>query len=106
MSTQIKTSPSPFLTLLQQINDGIRIFEPFLRTPQGMQEFRDTVARLQEMETLGLIGKLFIQTRIYRGEEHTELVMIRGGLTEDGKRLLLSQEILTGVGVTKNEPPQ
>lgn len=79
---------SPFLSLLKQINDGVQIFEPFLRTPEKMQEFDDTVARLQEMEDLKLIRKLFVQTRTYRGEESVDFVMVVGGLTEEGQRLL------------------
>lgn len=86
MSTQI--SPSPFLSLLQQIADGVTIFEPFTRAPEKLTEFEDTVARLKEMERLELIGKLYIQTRTYRGEESIDMVMVVGGLTEEGKHLL------------------
>ncbi len=85
MSAQVQ---SPFLSLLKQINDGVQIFEPFLRTPEKMQEFNDTVTRLQEMEDLKLIRKLFVQTRTYRGEESVDFVMVVGGLTEEGQRLL------------------
>lgn len=86
MSTQI--TQSPFLNLLQQIADGVSIFEPFTRAPEKLVEFEDTVARLKEMERLDLIGKLFIQTRTYRSEETIDMVMIVGGLTEEGRRLL------------------
>ena len=79
---------SPFLSLLKQINDGVQIFEPFLRTPEKMREFNDTVTRLQEMEDLKLIRKLFVQTRTYRSEESIDFVMVVGGLTEEGRRLL------------------
>jgi len=85
MSAQVQ---SPFLSLLKQINDGVQIFEPFLRTPEKMQEFNDTVTRLQEMEDLKLIRKLFVQTRTYRSEESIDFVMVVGGLTEEGQRLL------------------
>ena len=85
MSAQVQ---SPFLSLLKQINDGVQIFEPFLRTPEKMQEFNDTVTRLQEMEDLKLIRKLFVQTRTYRSEESVDFVMVVGGLTEEGQRLL------------------
>ena len=85
MSAQVQ---SAFLSLLKQINDGVQIFEPFLRTPEKMQEFNDTVTRLQEMEHLKLIRKLFVQTRTYRSEESIDFVMVVGGLTEEGQRLL------------------
>jgi hypothetical protein len=85
MSAQVE---SHFLSLLKQINDGVQIFEPFLRTPEKMQEFQDTVARLHEMEDLRLIRKLFVQTRTYRSVESIDFVMVVGGLTEEGQRLL------------------
>jgi hypothetical protein len=91
MTPQVSPSPlhpSAFLKLLRQINEGVVIYEPFLRLPDKLQEFQDTVARLQEMERQGLVGRLFIQTRIYRGEECIDFVMVTGGLTEEGKRLL------------------
>ncbi len=64
------------------------IFEPFSRTPEKLGEFDDTVARLKEMERLGLIRQLFTQTRTSFGEEQINLVMVVGGLTEEAKRLL------------------
>jgi len=81
---------SPFLELLKQIDAGVTIYEPFLRTPEKLQEFDDTVARLQEMEQLGLVKRLFTQTQSSSGSERINFVMIVGGLTEEGKRLLSS----------------
>ena len=54
---------SPFLNLLIHISDGVVIYEPFPRDAQGLSEFQDTVHRLREMERLGLVGRLFVQTR-------------------------------------------
>jgi len=85
MPSQIQ---SPVLTLLHQIDAGVTIYEPFLRTPEKLREFGDTVARLQEMERLGLINRLFVQTRTLSGEEHIDMVMVTGGLTEEGRRML------------------
>jgi len=85
MSAQLH---SPFLDLLKQIESGVTIFEPFGRTPEKLREFDDTVARLREMERLGLIRQLFAQTHTSFGEEQINLVMITGGLTEEAKRLL------------------
>ncbi len=85
MSAQLQ---SPFLGLLKQIDSGVTIFEPFGRTPEKLCEFEDTVARLQEMERLGLIRQLFTQTRTSFGEEQINLMMVVGGLTEEAKRLL------------------
>ncbi|MDQ3252900.1 MAG: hypothetical protein M3R15_03160 [Acidobacteriota bacterium] len=45
--------------MLKQIESGVKIFEPFGRTPGKLREFDDTVARLKEMERLGLIRQLF-----------------------------------------------
>lgn len=83
----VKTQP-PFLSLLKQIADGVTIYEPFTRAPERLSEFNDTVARLREMEHLGLIGKLFIQTRTSSGAESIEMVMVTGGLTEEGLSVL------------------
>ena len=82
---------SPFLDLLKQIANGVIIFEPFPRTAEGVSEFQDTVHRLREMERLGLVGKLFLQTRASREAEIVDMVMIQGGLTVEGKRLLGDQ---------------
>ncbi len=85
MSAQMQ---SLFLDLLRQIESGIVIYEPFLRTPEKRREFDDIVARLQEMERLGLVRRLFTQTRASSGDERIDFVMVVGGLTEEGQRLL------------------
>ena len=79
---------SPFLELLRQIDDGVTIYEAFNRTPDKLREFADTVARLEEMKRLGLVRQLFTQTRTSFGEEQVVMVMVVGGLTEEGRRLL------------------
>lgn len=82
---------SPFLGLLRQIADGIVIYEPFPRDARGLSEFQDTVHRLREMERLGLVGRLFVQTRRSRDAEVVDMVMVQGGLTAEGQRLLADQ---------------
>ena len=84
---------SKFLDLLKQIGGGVVIYEPFRRDPQGMLEFQDTVHRLQEMERLGLVGRLFLQKRAGRDEGYIDLVAIQGGLTAEGQRLLNEESI-------------
>lgn len=85
MSAQVQ---SPFLDLLRQIESGVVIYEPFGRTAEKLREFDDTVARLQEMERLGLVKRLFTQTRASSCGERIDFVMIVGGLTEEGRSLL------------------
>ena len=82
---------SAFLDLLKQIGSGVVIFEPFRRTAEGVNEFQDTVHRLREMERLGLVGRLFEQTRTNREGEYVNLVMVQNGLTDEGRRLLAEQ---------------
>jgi hypothetical protein len=82
---------SPFLDLLNQIASGVTIYEPFRRDAQGMAEFQDTAHRLREMERLGLVRQLFVQIRSSRGAEVVDLVMVQGGLTREGQRLLDEQ---------------
>ena len=79
---------SPLLELLRRVADGVTIYEPFDRTPERLREFSDTVARLEEMKRQGLVRQLFTQTRSSFGEEQITMVMVVGGLTEEGKRLL------------------
>lgn len=86
-----KAMSSPFLDLLKQIADGVVIYEPFPRDTQGMTAFQDTVHRLREMERLGLVGRLFVQTRTSRDAEYVDMVMVQGGLTVEGQRLLADQ---------------
>ncbi len=81
-------SKSPLLELLKRIDDGVTIYETFDRTPERLREFSDTVTRLAEMKELGLVRQLFTQTRSSFGEEQITMVMVVGGLTEEGKRLL------------------
>ncbi len=78
----------PFLELLKQIDAGISIFEPFGRTPETLREFAETVARLEEMKQLGLVRQLFTQTRSSFGKEQIVMVMVVGGLTAEGQRML------------------
>jgi len=82
---------SPFLDLLKQISDGVIIYEPFPPDAQGLSRFQDTVHRLREMERLGLVKRLFVQTRPNREAEIVDMVMVQGGLTAEGKRLLDEQ---------------
>lgn len=79
---------SPFLKLLKQIDAGVTIYEPFARTPEKLSEFQDTVAHLEEIKRLGLVRQLFTQTRTSFGEEQIVMVMVVGGLTQEGRRLL------------------
>ena len=88
---------TPFLDLLKQINDGVIIYEPFRRARPAMEEFQDTVHRLQEMERLGLIGRLFTQTAP-QGDD-IDFVMVQGGLTPEGKRLLEEARGREGLGL-------
>ena len=83
---------SPFIDLLKQIAEGVIIYEPFRRDAEGLRSFQDTVNRLEEMERLGMIGRLFIQRRDHRGVEFIDLVMVQGGITIEGRRLLDGQE--------------
>ena len=83
---------SPFIDLLKQIAEGVIIYEPFRRDAEGLRTFQDTVNRLEEMERLGMIGRLFIQRRDHRGVEFIDLVMVQGGITIEGRRLLDGQE--------------
>jgi hypothetical protein len=78
----------PLIELLNQIAAGVVIFEPFRRDAQGLREFQDTVERLQELERLGWVGRLFVQSRPIRGAEYVNLVMVQGGLTAEGRRVL------------------
>ena len=56
-----------------------------------MAEFQDTVHRLREMERLGLVRQLCVQARASRGAEVADMVMVQGGLTREGERLLDEQ---------------
>lgn len=82
---------SPFLDLLKQISDGVIIYEPFPPDAEGLSKFQDTVHRLREMERLGLVKRLFVQTRPNREAEVVDMVMVQGGLTVEGQRLLDEQ---------------
>ncbi len=79
---------SPLLDLLKQIDSGISIFEPFRRTSTEMVEFQETVRRLQELEQLGLVRRVFTQVRNIAGQDYFDLAMVQGGMTAEGKRLL------------------
>lgn len=89
---------SPFLDLLRQIAGGVVIFEPFRRDTGGLLEYQDTVHRLREMERLGLVGRLFVQTRTRHSTEYVDFVMVQGGITVEGKRLVAEQERQSGSG--------
>jgi hypothetical protein len=69
---------SPILKLLKQFVDVVVIYEPFCRDAQGMLKFQDAVSRLEEMERLGLVGRLFIQRRTSYSTDYVDLVMVQG----------------------------
>ncbi|MBA3712815.1 MAG: hypothetical protein H0W76_10255 [Pyrinomonadaceae bacterium] len=79
---------SPLLDLLAQIDAGIIIFEPFPRTSAELVAFQETVRRLQEMEQLGLVRRVFTQVRHIAGQDYFDLAMVQGGMTAEGQRLL------------------
>jgi hypothetical protein len=79
---------SPLLDLLRQIDAGVSIFEPFRRTSAELVAFQETVRRLQELEQLGLVRRLFTQVRNIAGQDYYDLAMVQGGITAEGKRLL------------------
>ncbi len=79
---------SPLLQLLAQIADGITIWEPFRRRGTDLAEFQDTAARLLELERQGLIGRCITQTNQIAGQQYYDLVMVQGGVTAEGRRLL------------------
>lgn len=64
------------------------MYEPFYRHAEGLREFQDIVHRLRELERLGLVRRLFVQTKNYHGVEAVDFVMVQGGLTAEGQRLL------------------
>ena len=78
----------PVIRLLKQIASGITIYKPYPRTSQALVEFQETVARLQGMERLGLVTKVWTQVRESGGSEYYDMAMVTRGLTEDGERLL------------------
>ena len=79
---------SPFTDLLEQLASGVYIFEPFYRSGRELQEFQTTVERLQEMKELGLVQYIWTQKREIAGCEYYDMAVVRGGLTEEGERLL------------------
>ena len=79
---------SPLIDLLTQIDSGITIFEPFRRTSAELVAFQATVRRLQELEQLGLVRRVFTQVRNIAGQDYFDLAMVQGGMTAEGKRLL------------------
>lgn len=92
VSLQCSYVSTQFLDLLKQIVSRVIIYEPSRRTTRELTEFQDTVQRLQEMERLGLISRLFMQTRTTADGEFVDLAMVQGGLTAQGARLLQEHE--------------
>ena len=79
---------TPLIDLLQQIASGVTIYEPYPRTSQALVEFQDLVHRLQEMERLGWVTKVWTQVRQIAGSEYYDMAMVTRGLTEEGERVL------------------
>ena len=67
---------TPLIDLLQQIASGVTIYEPYPRTSQALVEFQDLVHRLQEMERLGLVTKVWTQTKESGGSEYYDMAMV------------------------------
>ena len=83
---------SPFIDLLEQLASGIYIFEPFYRHRRELQEFQTTVERLLEMKELGMVHYLWLQKREIAGCEYYDMVVVRGGLTDEGERVLAEKK--------------
>ena len=95
---------SPLIDLLTQIDSGITIFEPFRRTSAELVEFQETVRRLQELEQLGLVRRVFTQQRNIAGQDYYDLAMVQGGMTDEGQRLLEQQQNVLEAGETLAAP--
>ena len=79
------------LHLLEQIASGVVIFEPFSRRGRQLLEFQATVARLLEMHQQGFVRQVWTQKGEIAGTEYYDLAIVRGGLTEEGERVLARQ---------------
>ena len=102
MSEQLMASPGESSIdarsrlLLEQIEQGIIIFEPLKRTSQELTEFQETVRRLLELERAGLIGHCFVQEHEIAGQKYCDLLMVYTGITERGRELLSGRTGSTG----------
>ncbi len=75
--------------VLRGRGDGNAALLPdFNRTPEYLRDFQDTISRLEEMKGLGLIRQLLTQTRTSFGKEEIVMMMVIGGLTDEGLELL------------------
>lgn len=74
--------------LLEQIGDGVSIFEPLRRTSTGLIEFQQMVEELQAMERDGLIGRCLTHRSEIAGQEFYARAHILQGLTQKGEALL------------------
>lgn len=82
--------------LLEQIQQGIIIFEPLRRTSQAITEFQAMVRRLIELERAGLIGHCVVQEHEIAGQKYCDLLMIYTGISERGRELLKGRTGSTG----------
>jgi len=79
---------SEIIKLLEQIESGISIFEPYHRKASDMVEFQHTVECLFEMKRLGLIRHAYTEKHVIAGREYCDLISVPGGMTEEGRELL------------------
>lgn len=78
------------LKLLQQMADGIIIFEPFYRRSKEMMEFQEMAEELLQMSREGLIGRCYTQEHEIAGQSYIDQVVIYEGLTGKGREALRS----------------
>lgn len=74
--------------LLEQIGDGISIFEPLRRTSTGLVEFQGMVEELQAMERDGLIERCITHKSEIAGQEFYARAHVLRGLTSKGEAIL------------------
>ena len=70
--------------LLEQIESGITIFEPFYRRSKELLEFQQLVETLLELEAEKLIGRVWTQQQHISGVDYYDVAVVYSGMRDEG----------------------
>ena len=79
------------IKLLEQISQGVVIFEPYARTSAELTRFQEMARSLLKMEGEGLIYKCYVNEAEIAGSKYYDMVHIPRGLTPEGEDLLAAE---------------
>jgi hypothetical protein len=89
------------LQLLKEVGAGKWTHRCASQSPRELEAFQSVVDELLRLEAMGYVGRCEALTETFTGRGYVNRVYVRGGLSEEGRRVLQS----LGAPTARGEKP-